>query len=85
MDEGKNPFFAVRRSSVESSPNPAHSDLGLVVRVAAPLDRRPTGDRKPARHQLDSRTQPYNRSSAGVIGPWADQIEPKRVNDLLAD
>ena len=66
MDEGKNPFFAVRRSSVESSPNPALSELGLVVRVAAPLDRSPTGDRKPARHQLDGHIQPYNRSSAGT-------------------
>ena len=46
MDEGKNPFFAVRRSSVESSPNPVLSELGLVVRVAALSDRSAPGDQE---------------------------------------
>ena len=67
MDEGKKPFFAARRSSVESSPSPPLSATsGSSSTSASPRCSigAPRGTRNPVRYQLDGRTQPGNRSSA---------------------
>ena len=68
IDEGKKPFFAALRSSVDSSARP--TDSGISSRLSSssvsPLcsGGAPAGIRKPVRYQFDGRTHPGSRSDA---------------------
>ena len=68
IEEGKKPFFAALRSSVDSSASPA--DSGISPRSSSSSASppcsggEPAGIRKPVRYQFEGRTHPGSRSEA---------------------